>query len=324
MSALRIGSRGSALALWQANFIRGRLREISGIESEVVVVRTSGDRFPQAAISTLSVKGVFIKELEDALLDRSVDLAVHSMKDVPTKIPDGLAFPAIPGREDPSDCLISRGGAKWRELPVGARVGTGSLRRQAQLRRVRPDLDIRELRGNVDTRLKKLDAGEFEAIVLAKAGLDRLGLSQRITEVFSPETMLPAVGQGALGIECRGDDQATRTLLEKLDHAETRAAVTAERALLAELEGGCQVPLGAHARVANGRLMLDAVVLALDGTDALRRAASGEPSQAEEIGRRLGRELIAAGADRILEMAGRTLSTREAGQNPENKAWDRA
>ncbi len=321
MSELRIGSRGSALALWQANFIRGRLREISGIECEVVVIRTSGDRFPRAAISELSVKGVFIKELEDALLDRSVDLAVHSMKDVPTKIPDGLVFPAIPSREDPSDCLVSRSGAKWRELPPGARVGTGSLRRQAQLRRVRPDLDIRELRGNVDTRLKKLDGGEFDAIVLAKAGLDRLGLSRRITDVFSSHTMLPAAGQGALGIECRADDQATRVLLEKLDHPDTRAAVTAERALLAELEGGCQLPLGAQGRVANGRLMLDAVVLALDGTDALRRAGSGEASQAEEIGRRLGRELIAAGAARILEMAGRTLSpTAEAGEKRSTKA----
>jgi hydroxymethylbilane synthase len=319
--ALRIGSRGSALALWQANFVRGWLREISGVESEVVVIRTSGDRFPQAPISELSVKGVFIKELEDTLLDRSVDLAVHSVKDVPTKIPDGLVFPAITSREDPSDCLVSRSGAKWRELPPGARVGTGSLRRQAQLRRVRPDLDIRELRGNVDTRLKKLDGGEFDAIVLAKAGLDRLGLSQRISEVFSSDTMLSAVGQGALGIECRADDPATRALLEKLDHPETRAAVTAERALLAELEGGCQVPLGAQGRVANGRVMLDAVVLALDGTDSLRRAASGDASQAEEIGRRLGRELIDAGAARILEMAGRTLSpTAQAGEKGAKKA----
>ncbi len=325
MSVLRIGSRGSALALWQANFIRTRLRELAGVESEVVVIRTSGDRFPQAAISAMSVKGVFIKELEDALLDRSVDLAVHSMKDVPTEIPDGLVFPAIPSREDPSDCLVSGSGAKWRELPHAARVGTGSLRRQAQLRRVRPDLDIRELRGNVDTRLKKLDAGQFDAIVLAKAGLDRLGLSQRITEVFSSDTMLPAVGQGALGIECRADDQATRALLEKLDHPETRAAVTAERALLAQLEGGCQVPLGALGRVANGRLMLDAVVLALDGMDALRRAGSGDPLQAEEIGRRLGGELIAAGAGRILEMAGRTLApTAEAGEKRENKTWEQA
>ena len=320
MSVLRIGSRGSALALWQANFIRARLRELAGVESEVVVIRTSGDRFPQAAISAMSVKGVFIKELEDALLDRGVDLAVHSMKDVPTKIPEGLVFPAIPSREDPSDCLVSRNGAKWLDLPPGARVGTGSLRRQAQLRRVRPDLDIPELRGNVDTRLKKLDAAEFDAIVLAKAGLDRLGLSQRITEVFSSDTMLPAVGQGALGIECRADDPVTRALVEKLDHQETRAAVTAERALLAELEGGCQVPLGALGRVANGRLMLDAVVLALDGTRALRRAGSGDPSQAEEIGRRLGRELIAAGAAKILEMAGRTLSP--AAQAGEKRATE--
>jgi hydroxymethylbilane synthase len=324
VSVLRIGSRGSALALWQANFIRGRLRELAAVESEVVVIRTSGDRSPQAVISALSVKGVFIKELEDALLDRTVDLAVHSMKDVPTKIPEGLVFPAIPSREDPSDCLVSRSGAKWQELALGARVGTGSLRRQAQLRRVRPDLDVRELRGNVDTRLKKLDAGEFDAIVLAKAGLDRLGLSQRITGVFSPETMLPAVGQGALGVECRADDRETRALLAKLDHAETRAAVTAERALLAELEGGCQVPLGAQGRVANHRLMLDAVVLALDGADALRRAASGDPSQAEEIGRRLGRELLAAGAGRILEMAGRTLTKQVAGEKRDSKAWEQA
>jgi hydroxymethylbilane synthase len=310
VKSLRIGSRGSALALWQANHIRQRLRENCGVESEIVTIRTSGDRLEQAPIGQIGLKGVFIKEIEDALLGRRVDLAVHSMKDVPTEIPKGLAFPAITKREDVRDCLVSRGGKKLAELAPGARVGTSSLRRQAQLRHYRPDLELHDLRGNVDTRLRKLDAGEFDAIVLAMAGIERLGQGAKISETISPEVMLPAVGQGALGIECRSDDKEVFRLLQKLDDDETRAAVTAERTLLSELEGGCQVPLGAWGRIENQKLLLEAAVLSADGAECLRRKSSGDVAEAAEVGRRLAQELIDAGADRILRLAGRTLGKR--------------
>ena len=307
MRPLRIGSRGSVLALWQANAVRDRLARAAGVEAEILVVKTSGDRFQQANVSQIGLKGVFIKELEDALLERRVDLAVHSMKDVPTQVPAGLAFPAICAREDVRDALVARSGAKLAELPAGARVGTSSLRRQSQLRHHRPDLDLRDLRGNVDTRLKKLERGDFDAIVLAKAGLDRLGWSHKITEAISTEVCLPAVGQGALGIEARADDREVLEVLAGLDHAETRLAVTAERALLAELEGGCQVPLGAWARIERGELVLEACVLSVDGADSIRRRAAGSPQQAEALGRELARAMLAAGADRILRLAGRNV-----------------
>ncbi len=310
MKALRIGSRGSVLALWQANHIRERLQRETGAAAEIVIIKTSGDRFQKDNVNAIGVKGVFIKELEDALLDGRVDLAVHSMKDVPTETPAGLTFPAICKREDVRDALVAQSGAKLEQLPAGARVGTSSLRRQAQLRHHRPDLDLRELRGNVDTRLHKAESGEYDAVVLAKAGLDRLGWSGRITEVLSTEVSLPAVGQGALGIEARGDNPDVLAVLGRLDDPDTRAGVTAERALLAELEGGCQVPLGAWGRLVEGKLMLDACVLSLDGTEYLRKRASGEPSQTAAIGRDLAREMLEAGADRILRLAGRELGGR--------------
>jgi hydroxymethylbilane synthase len=311
---VRIGTRGSALAMWQANFIRERLEKSFGIAAELVLVKTAGDKFTQAAVSQLGLKGVFIKELEDALLERRVDLAVHSMKDVPTEIPKGLAFAAVTRREDPRDCLVSRGGAKLAALPPGAQVGTSSLRRQAQIRHRRPDLELRDLRGNVDTRLRKLEEGLYDAIVVAKAGLDRLGAAEKITEVIETEVMLPAVGQGALGIEVRaprpGVEDGERelfALLATLDDSETRAGVTAERALLAELEGGCQVPLGAWGRIEQGRLVLEACVLSMDGSEYLRDSVTGTPAEAESAGRRLGRKLIEAGADKILRLAGRKV-----------------
>ncbi len=307
MRPLRIGSRGSVLALWQANAVRDRLARAARVQAEILVVKTSGDRFPQANVSQIGLKGVFIKELEDALLEGRVDLAVHSMKDVPTQVPAGLAFPAICAREDVRDALVARSGAKLAELRAGARVGTSSLRRQSQLRHHRPDLDLRDLRGNVDTRLKKLERGEYDAIVLAKAGLDRLGWSHKITEAISTEVCLPAVGQGALGIEARADDREVLEVLAGLDHAETRLAVTAERALLAELEGGCQVPLGAWARIERGELVLEACILSMDGADSIRQRAAGSLQQAEALGRELARTMLAAGADRILRLAGRNV-----------------
>lgn len=305
---LRIGTRGSKLALWQAEHVRERLMRECGVESELVIIKTAGDQFASAAISDVGGKGIFIKEIEDSLLDGRVDLAVHSLKDVPTETPCGLVFPAITKREDARDVLISRSGKKLLELSEGARVGTSSLRRQSQLRYRRGDLQIVELRGNVDTRLRKLDAGQLDAIVLAKAGVDRLGLSGRITEVFPPDIMLSAVGQGALALECREDDAGTRDALAALDHSETRTAVSAERALLEELEGGCQVPLGAWARWEdNGVLKMDARVLAADGSECIERSGSGSAEAPEKLGRRLARDLLDAGADRLLRLAGRSV-----------------
>jgi hydroxymethylbilane synthase len=302
---LRIGSRGSALALWQAEFVRDWLARAAGAAAEIITIRTAGDHFQQGSVAEIGRKGVFIKEIEDALLAGTVDLAVHSLKDVPTEIPRGLGLVAIPHREDPRDCLVSRTGAGLAALAQGARVGTSSLRRQAQLRRARPDLDVRELRGNVDTRLRRVEEGTLDAAVLAYAGVRRLKLDGRVSEVLSQEVMLPAVGQGALAVEAREADRATRERLAALEHPETRVAVTAERAVLASLEGGCQVPLGAWGRIEEGRLVLDACVCAADGKEMVRDRVSGSPEQPEALGRALGGKLRAAGADRLLRMAGR-------------------
>jgi hydroxymethylbilane synthase len=308
---LRIATRGSALALWQANHVRERLAQLHGIESELIRIRTSGDKFQGSSVVEVSeqvgTKGIFIKELEEALLAGTADLAVHSMKDVPTENPAGLVFPAITKREDVRDCLISRNGAKLKDLASGARIGTSSLRRQAQVRHHRPDLQLFDLRGNVDTRLKKVAAGEFDAIVLATAGINRLGASDKITEIIPPEIMLPAVGQGALGIETRADDRETSRFVAALDDLESHAAVTAERALLRELEGGCQIPLGAWARFENGELRLEASVFSADGKEFVRKELRGSAEEAEKLGVRLGQLMIEAGADRILRLAGRSV-----------------
>jgi hydroxymethylbilane synthase len=307
VSALRIGTRGSALALWQANFVRGELERL-GVASEVVIVKTAGDRIQDAPVAQIGLKGVFIKELEDALLEGRVDLAVHSMKDVPTEIPRGLAFPAICKRHDPSDALLSRSGAGLKILPAGARVGTSSVRRQAQLRRLRPDLEFRELRGNVDTRIRKLESGEYDAIVLAKAGLDRLGLSSKVSEVISTMDCLPAVGQGAVGIEARAGDERVRAAVTPLDDAATRTALAAERALLAFLEGGCQVPLGALATVAGEEVALEGCVVSPDGREIVRDRMVGSTQEPELVGQELGEALVSKGAGRILQLAGRTAA----------------
>lgn len=311
MKPLRIATRGSALALWQANHIRERLAQLRGMESELIRIRTSGDHFQSASVAQASeqtgTKGIFIKELEEALLAGDADLAVHSMKDVPTENPAGLIFPAITKRADVRDCLISLDGRQLKDLPSGARIGTSSLRRQSQLRHYRPDLKLLELRGNVDTRLRKITAGEFDAIVLATAGVNRLGSSDKITEILSTEIMLPAVGQGALGVETRADDRDTVRLVAALDDPESHAAVAAERALLRELEGGCQLPLGAWARHENGELRLEACVLSADGKEFVRKELRGDAEDAEKLGVHLGQILIEAGADRILRLAGRSV-----------------
>jgi len=303
--ALRIGTRGSALALWQANYVRDELAARQRVNAEIIIIQTSGDKFQTSAFGAIGLKGVFIKELEEALLDGRVDLAVHSMKDVPTELPKGLQISAITKRDDVRDCLVANAGDTLARLPAGARVGTSSLRRQSQLRHHRRDLNVRELRGNVDTRLRKLVAGEFDAIILAKAGLDRLGLGGRATEVLDPHVMLPAVGQGALGIETRADDVETIGIVQDFSDEETRPCVEAERALLAELQGGCQVPLGAWARIVEGELRMDAAVLSADGIECVRGDARGELAKAETIGRELGRRLIRGGAEHLLQMAGR-------------------
>ncbi len=314
MTRLRIGTRGSSLALWQANHIAESLAKLHGVETELIRIRTSGDRLQSASVAQVNQaigaeggKGIFIKEIEDALLSGAVDLAVHSMKDVPTETPAGLTFAAITRREDPRDCLISHDRLPLEELPQGAVVGTSSLRRQAQLRHHRRDLDVIDLRGNVDTRIRKLESGEFDAIVLAVAGVTRLGASAKVTQIFDEDLMLPAVGQGALGIETRADDSQTSRLVAALDHDETRACITAERALLRELQGGCQVPLGAWGRIRGGELHLEAAVFSAAGTEAARFDEAGSPAEAEAIGIRLAQILIEAGADKILRLAGRSV-----------------
>jgi len=298
---LRIGSRGSILARWQAEFIRKQLFQVAGVEAEIIIIKTAGDKMQQAPLTQIGGKGIFIKELEEALLEETVDLAVHSVKDVPTETPGRLFFPAVCRRDDVRDCLVSSKGATLANLKQGARVGTSSLRRQAQLRHHRPDLDVRELRGNVDTRLRKVESGEYDAIVLSKAGLDRLGWSQKITEALSPEISLPAVGQGAIAIESRVKDTEAADILGKLDDAETRTAVIAERALLAALHGGCQVPLGAWARMERGELVMDAVVCSVDGVQYVRQRATAPPDQAAQLGEHMAKLLVEGGARGILE-----------------------
>ena len=305
MKALRIGTRGSALALWQAKSISAALREKAGVETEIVIIKTSGDKFRQASFSQIGGKGVFIKELEDALLEKGIDLAVHSMKDVPTEMPKGLTIAAMGKREDVRDALLSLNGATLETLPREARVGTSSLRRQSQLLHARRDLQMRELRGNVDTRIEKLRRGDYDAIVLAKAGLDRLGLSGEISQVLAYNVSLPAAGQGAIGMEARADDAATLRVLSSLEDAETRSAVAAERAALASLGGGCQVPIGAWARIENGKLALDVAVLSPDGSQRMWERDAGGPEEAEAIGTRVAQKLIANGAAALLDRESR-------------------
>ena len=294
MRILRIGTRGSVLAKWQAESVRKKLFAATGREAEIVVIKTSGDKMQQAPLTQIGGKGILIEE--------AIDLAVHSVKDVPTDIPSRLMFPAVCRRDDVRDCLV---GSTLANLRNGARVGTSSLRRQAQLRHLRPDLDLRDLRGNVDTRLRKVESGEYEAVMVAKAGLDRLGLSKRISEVLSPEVCMPAVGQGAIAVQCRLKDTEAGDLLAPLDDAETRTAIIAERALLGALQGGCQVPLGAWARVERGELVLDACVCSVDGSQYVKQRATALPDQAAQLGEHMARILIEAGAQSILEEVSR-------------------
>ena len=309
MNSLRIGTRGSALARWQAEFVRAGLAR-HGVAAELVIIRTSGDRDRQSSLRVIGGKGVFTKELEDALIEERIDLAVHSMKDVPTTLPMGLEIAAICEREDVRDALISRGGLKLDQLPSGARVGTSSLRRQAQLRHYRSDFEMVDMRGNVDTRLAKLTQGDYDAIVLARAGLDRLGKAEQITEILPPEICLPAAGQGAVGIETRKQEESIAAAMRKLNHRPSQVAVEAERAVLAGLESGCQVPIGVWARAESGNLIIDACVLSADGTESIRESRRGPSENATELGRSVAAALLERGADRLLQLAGRGIEHR--------------
>jgi hydroxymethylbilane synthase len=307
LKPLRIGTRASALARWQAGRVQAQLAEL-GCAAALVLIRTSGDQDRETPLRLIGGKGVFTKEIEAALLENRVDLAVHSMKDLPTALPAGLVIAAICRREDARDALVSRGRLTLNDLPRGARVGTSSLRRQAQLRHRRPDLEMVDVRGNVDTRLGKVDRGEYDGVVLAKAGLERLGMSGRISEVLSPEICLPAAGQGAIGIELRAPvndlDREIAIAVGQLNDAQTRLAVETERAVLAGLSGGCDLPLGVWAREESGELVVDACVLSVDGTEAVRVRRAGSPRDAQTIARDVTAALLQGGADRLLALGG--------------------
>jgi hydroxymethylbilane synthase len=277
--------------------VKERLESL-GEECRIEIIHTTGDKITDVALSKVGTKGLFTKEIEEALLNGSIDLAVHSLKDMPTEVPAGLRLAAMPVREDPRDALVGR---KLDELPPRARVGTSSLRRSAQLRALRPDLQIENIRGNVDTRLRKLDEGQYDAILLAAAGLRRLGWHERIAEMLDPGAMCPAVGQGALTIETRDDEGRAFAVCSRLDDPATRVAVTAERAVLATLGGGCQVPIGAYAVVQDSDIVVRAVVVAPDGSEMVKRESSGPAAAAATIGQALGEQLLYSGGRKILD-----------------------
>lgn len=299
---VRIATRKSALALWQAEYVKAQLEHFHpGICVELVPMTTKGDIILDTPLAKVGGKGLFVKELEVAMLENRADIAVHSMKDVPVDFPEGLGLEVICPREDPRDAFVSNTYASFEDLPKGAIVGTSSLRRLCQLKAMRPDLDIRDLRGNVNTRLKKLDDGQYDAIILAAAGLIRLEMPERIKCFIEPETMLPANGQGAVGIECRTDDETIKSLLAPLECKETRTRVLAERAMNKALEGGCQVPIGSYAIIENDQVFLRGLVGATDGSKILHDEITGATTDAEKLGHTLAQKLLAQGADEILK-----------------------
>jgi hydroxymethylbilane synthase len=298
---LRLGTRKSVLALSQSNWVKKEIEiHWPDVNVDLVKFTTKGDKILDVPLSKVGGKGLFVKEIEDALLRKDADIAVHSLKDVPAELPEGLEVTIFPDREDPRDALISRAGLRLEELPEGARVGTSSLRRIAQLKNARPDLEVAPLRGNIDTRLRKLDEGQYDAIILAAAGLRRLGLEQRIIQLLEPEVMLPAVGQGALGIEFRSMDTEVKRILASIHHEETSICVRAERAFLFRLEGGCQVPMGAFAQLKGETIELEGMVGNEGGTDIIRIKKQGTADQPEALGTNLGEKILAAGGAEIL------------------------
>ena len=294
-----IGSRGSKLALWQAGWVRNQLAA-SGHEAELRVIKTTGDKLANVSLAGSGTKGLFIKEIEEALAAGTIDLAVHSLKDLPTEQPPGLEVGAVPPRADPRDVLVSRSGKPLARLTAGSRFGTSSLRRQSQLLALRQDLEVIAVRGNVDTRLRKLERGDYDALVLAAAGLERLGFSDRVTQYFAVEEICPAVGQGALAIEVRRGDERVRPAVSPLDDAASHRAVRAERALLRSLGGGCDVPIAAHAWWDGGKLWLIAVIAGVDGSLVIRTSATATLDDPEELGRRAAEDLLKQGARQIL------------------------
>ncbi len=307
--AVIIGTRGSRLALWQAEWVRQALAErFPDTSVELMIIKTQGDKILDVPLAKVGGKGLFIKEIEEALQDGRVDIAVHSMKDMPAEIPAELDVGAVPERETATDVFISRDGRCLSETSSGSLIGTSSLRRAAQLRNLRPDLQIVALRGNVDTRLRKLESEKLAAVVLAAAGVKRLGLAQRITEHFPEDLMLPAVGQGALGIEIRKQDPRIRSMVAVLDHPATRVAVSGERAFLRRLEGGCQVPIAGYGRVEQQRFTLTGLVAELDGRTVIKHRLSGAVEDAEGIGQALAEILLSRGADEILRKLSHTAS----------------
>jgi hydroxymethylbilane synthase len=306
MAHFRIGSRGSQLALWQANHISCLLQQ-RGHTASIEIIKTTGDKITDVALSKVGTKGMFTKEIEEALAEGRIDLAVHSLKDLPTELPPGFALAAIPPREDARDVFLSVRFERIEQLPSGARVGTSSLRRQAQLHAIRRDLELVPLRGNVDTRLRKLESGDYDGIILAAAGIARLGLHTHVREYIGVEQMCPAAGQGALAVETRAEDSATIHALQFLDDAKTRAAVECERAALNALGGGCQVPIGAFAEVNAGSLHVRAVVASPDGSEVIHEERSGDDPL--KLGAEVGQALLARGAQRILnEVYGQQVS----------------
>ncbi|MDJ0806243.1 MAG: hydroxymethylbilane synthase [Gammaproteobacteria bacterium] len=298
---IRIATRKSPLAMWQAEYVAAALKQAHpDVAVELLGMSTKGDKILDTPLAKIGGKGLFVKELEQGMLDGRADIAVHSMKDVPVELPEGLHLPVIMQREDPRDAFVSNEFANFNELPEGARVGTSSLRRQCQLAEARPDLEILPLRGNVNTRLRKLDAGDYDAIILASAGLIRLGFDTRIAAKIGPEQSLPAIGQGAVGIECREDDEQTNRLIAALHHAETAHCVTAERAMNQRLNGGCQVPIAGYAMLESGQLWLRGLVGEADGSRIIRGEVEGTPDEAQAMGTGLAERLLEWGADEIL------------------------
>ncbi len=300
---LVIGTRGSQLALWQANWVRDTLLgRYPDMKVELSRIKTSGDKITDVPLAQVGGKGLFVKEIEEALLREDIDLAVHSMKDVPTELPDGLHIAVTSKREDPRDAFISKNNINLKDLPNGATIGTSSLRRQAQLLSFRPDIKIKMLRGNLDTRIRKLTEGEdFDAIILASAGIKRLGWAQKITETIEPELLLPAIGQGAIGIETRKDDERTNQLISFLNHTETSVAVKAERAFLKVLEGGCQVPIACYGTIENNELTVKGLVGKVDGSKIIKDSVKGSLEDCEALGIELAKRLLNMGAKPILD-----------------------
>jgi hydroxymethylbilane synthase len=311
LKQMRIGTRGSQLALWQANWVKSELeKRYPEVTVSLVIIKTTGDKILDVPLAQVGGKGLFVKEIEEAMLRGDIDIAVHSMKDVPTEFPEGLGIHCITEREDPRDALISRG-VKFAELPEWAKIGTSALRRQAQLLKVRPDLKMVVIRGNVETRINKLESEHLDAVILAAAGLKRLGFTDRVTEYLPVDLSLPAIGQGALGIECRLDDKTVAEAIDFLNHPDTSHAVRAERALLWRCEGGCQVPIAAHGEVRNGDLQLTGFIASVDGTRSVKGSIAGPADQYETLGITLAERLLRDGGREILSEVYRREFGRE-------------